>query len=432
MAIFLEGLAGSYEVSSIQSDTAARIINLGYPGNASPGTVIPPNTKISPSGFRGPNGGGGGGGGTLNALSPTTSKGDLIVDNGSNNPSANDVRFAVGSNGKALVADSTQATGLNYATITPNTAATDKSIATFNGTSGTPVPLQVSSMVVTSDGALQSTPTGGNARGTKAVDLQVDRAVATQVASGNNSVIAGGKSNIATALYSSVGGGVANAASGQASAISGGTSNSANSTNAAVLGGTFNTAGASSAVVLGGTANQALGSASVCLGGNGNVSNGQYSVSVGGQSSAQRYGEFAHSGGQFAQIGDAQESRLLMRGTTTNATPTQIFLDGAAALILLANKQTLGFRMLISARRTDAASESAAFQLLGCIDQQTGAATCRIVGSVTKTVIARDDAAWDVAATADSTNGALILTVTGENAKNIIWVAMVELTQVQG
>lgn len=50
----------------------------------------------------------------FNALSPTTTKGDLIVDNGSGNG-----RLPVGGNGQQLVADSTQTLGLKY--VTPTT-----------------------------------------------------------------------------------------------------------------------------------------------------------------------------------------------------------------------------------------------------------------------------------------------------------------------
>lgn len=46
----------------------------------------------------------------FDALSPTTTKGDLIVHNGTNN-----VRIGVGSNGQVLIADSTQATGIKWA-----------------------------------------------------------------------------------------------------------------------------------------------------------------------------------------------------------------------------------------------------------------------------------------------------------------------------
>ena len=64
-------------------------------------------------------------------------------------------------------------------------------------------------------GALQaqqttSSTTGGNARGTNAVDWQTTRAQANQVASGNFSVISGGYAGVASAAYSSIVGGASN------------------------------------------------------------------------------------------------------------------------------------------------------------------------------------------------------------------------------
>ena len=46
----------------------------------------------------------------FDALSPATTKGDLIVDNGTNN-----VRLPVGTNGYVLTADSTATEGLKWA-----------------------------------------------------------------------------------------------------------------------------------------------------------------------------------------------------------------------------------------------------------------------------------------------------------------------------
>lgn len=50
----------------------------------------------------------------FNALSPLTTKGDLIGDDGTNN-----VRVPVGTDGQALIADSTQTGGLKWATVFP-------------------------------------------------------------------------------------------------------------------------------------------------------------------------------------------------------------------------------------------------------------------------------------------------------------------------
>ncbi len=48
----------------------------------------------------------------FNSLSPTTTKGDIIVSNGTDN-----IRFGVGTNTYALIADSGQASGLNWASV---------------------------------------------------------------------------------------------------------------------------------------------------------------------------------------------------------------------------------------------------------------------------------------------------------------------------
>lgn len=58
----------------------------------------------------------------FDALAPTTTKGDLIVHNGADN-----IRVPVGTDGQALVADSGQASGLNYAAVAtdPTTARGD-------------------------------------------------------------------------------------------------------------------------------------------------------------------------------------------------------------------------------------------------------------------------------------------------------------------
>lgn len=61
----------------------------------------------------------------FDALSPLTTKGDLIVHNGTNN-----VRIGVGSNNTVLTADSTQSTGVKWATATASVSYTTVSQST--------------------------------------------------------------------------------------------------------------------------------------------------------------------------------------------------------------------------------------------------------------------------------------------------------------
>ena len=155
---------------------------------------------------------------------------------------------------------------------------------------------------------------GGNTRGLHAVDLQSARSAATQVASGNYSVIGGGQNNTASGDYATVGGGYDNTASGGAATVGGGPNNTASGDYATVSGGYFNTASgllatvggglqntasaggatvggglqntasASGATVGGGSGNTASGGAATVGGGESNTASGSHSVVPGGYS----------------------------------------------------------------------------------------------------------------------------------------------------
>jgi hypothetical protein len=259
-------------------------------------------------------------------------------------------------------------------------------------------------------------PQNGNARGTDAVDLQTLRSVATEVASGIQSVIGGGSSNTVT---------------GQLGTVSGGTGNLASSTYAAIGGGGLNTASGQLSTVAGGSTNVASGDNSAVGGGEVNTASGPSSAISGGSSAiASKHGQEAHAAGQFAAQGDAQRSIYVLRNSTSNATPTALFLDGASLRLTIASDTTWAFRIIVVARRTDADNESAIYEFYGGIDNNAG--TTALVGSVVATTPIEDTAAWAVAVTADNTNDALIITVTGEAAKTIRWVATVWTTEVTG
>ena len=93
---------------------------------------------------------------------------------------------------------------------------------------------------------------GGNKLGLHAVDLQSARSEATQVASGNYSVIGGGLDNTASGVGATVGGGGGNTASDTSATVGGGEQNTARGYAATVGGGGFNTASSNYATVGGG------------------------------------------------------------------------------------------------------------------------------------------------------------------------------------
>lgn len=225
----------------------------------------------------------------------------------------------------------------------------------------------------------------GDARGENAVDLQTNRAASTQVASGSNATIPGGRNNTASGANSFAAGYVATASGVSAFAM-----------------------------------------------GQSVTSSGDYSRAGGWKSKADKHGQDAYAGGSISSDGDAQKSTLVARNQTTNATQTELFLDGASASkrVTIASDTTWLFEVFIVARRTDADDESAGYKFQGVLDNNAG--TTALVGMVIKTVIAEDTSAWDVTVEADNTNDALVVKVTGEAAKTINWVARIELTEVTG
>lgn len=450
--------AGYFSVNSTPTTTSASLTNLGYTGNVVPTTNVAGSKKVSPGGVKGNTGSNGSAG----SLSPTTTKGDIIVDNGANSPASNVVRLAAGTNGQALVSDSTQATGVKWGPITPNTVANDNNIPRFDGVAGTPLPLQDSKLLITDDGAIQSTPSGGNARGSKAVDLQVDRAVATQVASGANATICGGKNNTAIGANATVAGGAGNTASNPNSGITCGSANSASGDNSFIGGGASNITSATNATVCAGNNNQAIGSAAFVGGGTGNVSNGNSSTIVGGDNNAagnpnssigggsnnetdgdystivggkdaqtDKYGQSARSSGMFAARGDAQASDLIARRSTTNATASTLFLDGASLRLVIPLNASWAFDILLVGRSD--AGVTAVWSAKGGIQNVAGTVT--MVAACTAVVLADGTGGtWGVAGgllvTADNVNKALNLVITGANPVNIHWVAKISLVEV--
>ena len=158
-------------------------------------------------------------------------------------------------------------------------------------------------------------------------------------------------------------------------------------------------------------------------------------IAFGNGALAALYGARSFANGTFAADGDAQTTICVLRRTTTNtASTTELFLDGDTATqrMVLPNDTAWGFRILVTARRTDADDEGAVYEFVGGIDRNATAGSTAIIGSVSKTVVAENTASWDANVNADTTNGSLRIQVNGTGTSTIRWVARVELTQVTG
>lgn len=293
--------------------------------------------------------------------------------------------------------------------------------------------------------------TAGDTRGTYSVDLSTSRIASTQVASGTGSVIGGGFRNTAAGSSSTVSGGHTNNISSASTyaAIAGGSSNTIASIGSGIVCGGTNTinanygfigagltntidgsGAAAYAVICGGNNNTVSATNGTVVGGSTNTAAGNYSVVSGYNAYADKHGQYSHASGALGGAGSSQVSTLIARRYTTDATPSELFLDGSSARCTIGTNRSWYFTVKVIARRYTVTGESAAYKFEGVLDNDAG--TTSLGSAVTKTVIHEDNASWDCDVTADDTNDALVITVTGEASKVIRWVAEIRLVEVVG
>jgi len=266
---------------------------------------------------------------------------------------------------------------------------------------------------------------------------------------GQGAVIVGGgqvnQSNNVNEDFGFIGGGFANqvgtagsSSNGFAAVIVGGVSHFAPGNHSAILDGESNGAHGDASAVGGGTDNfVGANTDHGCVpGGAENNVDFEYGVATGFQARSRGYGQMAHAAGGFSKTGrgEAQTYTYVVRGVTTDATPTELFLDGAARQILLASDTTVAFDALVVGRDDDLGCgvDSAAYRITGLIER-CGSITVGFVGTPALTVLAEDDATWTAAAQIISSGASLGLkiVVTGSAGQTTRWVATVRTAEVR-
>ena len=162
----------------------------------------------------------------------------------------------------------------------------------------------------------------------------------------------------------------------------------------------------------------------------------KYSVAFGANSSSEVIGKLAFSSGQFSSAGDSQTGTFVLRSDTTSATPENLTTDlvtaGTTNQIVLPNDSVYGFTGTVIAREDSSSTDDfAVWEIKGGAVRGASASTTAL-GSYNINKISESTGAsnWSIALSADTTNGAVAITVTGEAAHNIRWVATVNTTEV--
>ena len=303
-----------------------------------------------------------------------------------------------------------------------------------------------------------NTTVGGNKRGTRAVDLQMQRSNANQVASGTNSVVVGGYNNTASTSNSVVVGGYSNTASADRSMVLGGSTNTASGAVSACIGGSNNSTvsfgvtlgylntASGSANIVGGWSNTGSGSRSVALG-EGNIASGETSVALGFGNAASGkdsialgrnastfsvVGRQSFASTQEATIGDSQTSKFVLHERTTNDTATTITTNSGAAgttnQVILSNQSAYRFKGSIVGKQSGSVN-AAVWDIDGFLVRGANAAATTL--NVSNVTLVENAPAWGTPTlAADTTNGGLQVQVIGAAATNIQWTAVIETTEV--
>jgi len=286
------------------------------------------------------------------------------------------------------------------------------------------------------------TATGGNARGSRAVDLQMSRSAATQVASGANAFAVGDGCTASGASSFAAGAGCR--AVGSAS-IAMGSGCVTNTQGNVAIGFNASAAGFGSIALGSAVCNAGYG---IAIGGRDNISNGNYSVAIGnfvtssgeysvgfqqctasgsyswayGNQAAATHHQSAYAQGFFGSRGDAQRIEWVLRNRTTDGTTAVTLLaNGTAVRAIVSSGKILFATLLLVGSKSDGTAV-ATYMRKFAIRNRAG--TTELIGAV-ETIGTDVPAGTSFSLTADDTNDAINPSVIGVNGETWRWLGSV-------
>lgn len=250
-------------------------------------------------------------------------------------------------------------------------------------------------------------------------------------ASGSYAVVVGGQFGVASGIQSVVVGGDHGQAGGNQSAIVAGQQNLINfgSARSFIGSGFTNSVASQDTVIVGGRNNTANGSVSVISGGDTNLTTALYSMIPGGwQAVAGLTGQLATANGSFAVPGDAQQSILVARQHTTDATPGELFLDGGSRRLVIGDGHMVNVHLEVAARASDDSAYAAWNVIVVAVRPVGGAIT--LLGTPVVTDLVGAPAGWTFSVAADPAHQAITMAVQGGAGVTIHWFARITMAEV--
>lgn len=159
-----------------------------------------------------------------------------------------------------------------------------------------------------------------------------------------------------------------------------------------------------------------------------NKTTADHAITSGRDAHSYLYGAQTHSSGKNDANGDSQTFLNVLRIKTTDATVTEIFIDGVSERLVLRDGSSYTFDIDINAFQTNG-SGADGWKLKGVISRGSGVGTVVFRGQPVKINLTQNASGWDCNIVNDTTNGALKITVTGEVAKDINWTVKIRVTE---
>jgi len=164
------------------------------------------------------------------------------------------------------------------------------------------------------------------------------------------------------------------------------------------------------------------------------VASGDFSHAGGNNAVAYLNSQMARASSGFNTAGSAQKSDIYLIVSTTNATITEMFIDGSSVRAIIPTGKTWGLRGTVVGRQTGGAAgtpgDSTIETFAGVLKNVSG--TVSLVAAITPSQGDTDAglSATIVTVTADNVNKSLKVQVTGVASKTINWFAHIELFEV--